>query len=212
MSLLISHLEFLIEIIATLAFACSGLIAGARKKMDFVGICVMSGLSAFGGGTLRDILLDRRPFFWVENPHWLWAMILMSLLAMMFMRDHHLKLTEKAILIPDAVGLGLYAALGAQIAFSQGLPAIVAALMGMTSAVFGGVLRDICCNEIPKVFKDHQPYAVIAFLGGWFMMGLSWLGLSEWISITLAAFVTTLLRLLAIRFAWVLPKWKIKGH
>ena len=63
---------FVIEMVATFAFAFSGLIAGARKKMDLVGLCIVSGVSAFGGGTLRDILLDRRPFFWVVNSHWLW--------------------------------------------------------------------------------------------------------------------------------------------
>ena len=66
-----SPIQFAIEIAATFAFALSGLIAGARKKMDVVGLCIVSGVSAFGGGTLRDILLDRRPFFWVENTHWL---------------------------------------------------------------------------------------------------------------------------------------------
>ena len=200
---------FVIEMVATFAFAFSGLIAGARKKMDLVGLCIVSGVSAFGGGTLRDILLDRRPFFWVVNSHWLWLLIGLCLLAMIFMRERHFKFTEKAIQIPDALGLGLFTALGTQIALELGMPAIVAALMGMMTAVFGGVLRDICCNEIPKAFNDHQPYAILAFLGGWLLIGLSETHLPEWLVLFISAGVTTLLRGLAIQFKWQLPSWKI---
>ena len=205
-------LQFAIEMVATFAFAFSGLIAGARKKMDLVGLCIVSGVSAFGGGTLRDILLDRRPFFWVVNSHWLWLLIGLCLLAMIFMRERHFEFTEKAIQIPDALGLGLFTALGTQIALELGMPAIVAALMGMMTAVFGGVLRDICCNEIPKAFNDHQPYAILAFLGGWLLIGLSEMHLPEWLVLFISASVTTLLRGLAIQFKWQLPSWKIANR
>ena len=149
----IHTVQFAVEIIATFAFALSGLIASMRKRMDLVGLCIVSGVSAFGGGTLRDILLDRRPFFWVNHSAWLWVLILTCVLAMFFMRERHLTFTEKAIQIPDALGLGLFTALGTQIALDLNMPAIVAALMGVMTAVFGGVLRDICCNEIPKSSK-----------------------------------------------------------
>ena len=128
---------------------------------------------------------------------------------MIFMRERHFEFTEKAIQIPDALGLGLFTALGTQIALELGMPAIVAALMGMMTAVFGGVLRDICCNEIPKAFNDHQPYAILAFLGGWLLIGLSEMHLPEWLVLFSSAAVTTLLRGLAIQFKWQLPSWKI---
>lgn len=207
----IHTLQFTIEVVATFAFALSGLIAGIRKQMDLVGLCIVSGVSAFGGGTLRDILLDRRPFFWVNHSDWLWVLMAMCLLAMFFMREQHIRLTEKAIQIPDALGLGLFAALGTQIALDVGMPAMVAALMGMMTAVFGGVLRDICCNEIPKAFNDHQPYAILAFLGGWLLIGLSEFSLPEWLILFLAASITTALRGLAIQFKWQLPNQKISN-
>ncbi|WP_231855130.1 trimeric intracellular cation channel family protein [Candidatus Methylopumilus turicensis] len=176
-----------------------------RKRMDLVGLCIVSGVSAFGGGTLRDILLDRRPFFWVSHSAWLWVLILTCILAMFFMRERHLTFTEKAIQIPDALGLGLFTALGTQIALDLNMPAIVAALMGVMTAVFGGVLRDICCNEIPKAFNDHQPYALLAFLDAWIVISLSAMGLQEWFVLSLAASITTILRGLAIQFKWQLP-------
>ena len=102
-----STLQVSIEVWATLAFALSGLIAGARKKLDPFGVFVVTGVAAFGGGTLRDVLLDRRPFFWVDHANWLWLLLLMCILAMIFMRSRHILLTERAILIPDALGIVL---------------------------------------------------------------------------------------------------------
>lgn len=198
-----------IEICATLAFALSGLIAGARKKLDAFGVFVVTGVAAFGGGTLRDLLLDRRPFFWVDNAHWIWLMLLLCLFAMVFMRSRHIQLTERAIQIPDALGLGLYAALGTQIALDLQMPAIVCALMGVMTAVFGGVLRDILCNEIPKAFNDYQPYAVIAFAGSLLVVALNQMGMSQWASIFIPAGLIFIFRITAIYLAWRLPSWKI---
>jgi uncharacterized membrane protein YeiH len=140
--------------------------AAARKRLDAVGVCIVAGLAAFGGGTLRDVLLDRRPFFWVEHALWLWGLLALCIGAMALMRSRHFAHTERAMQWPDALGLGLFSASGTQLAMTQGLPPIVAVLMGVVTAVFGGVLRDIVCNEIPSAFSDHRPYAVCAFLGG----------------------------------------------
>jgi len=99
---------------------------------------------------------------------------------MFFMRNRHIQLTERAILVPDALGLGLYAALGTQIALDLQMPVIICALMGVMTAVFGGVLRDIFCNEIPKAFNDYQPYAVIAFAGSLLVVALNAVHIPQW--------------------------------
>ena len=207
-----STFQVFIEICATFAFALSGLIAGAKKKMDAFGVFVVTGVAAFGGGTLRDVLLDRRPFFWVEHADWIWLILFLCLLAMVSMRSRHIQITERAILIPDALGLGLYAALGTQIAFGLGLPVIICALMGVMTAVFGGVLRDIFCNELPKAFNDHQPYAVIAFSGGLLVVVLNEINLPQWVCIFVPAGLITLLRIMAIYLGWRLPSWKIESN
>lgn len=206
-----STLQVSIEVCATLAFALSGLIAGARKKLDPFGVFVVTGVAAFGGGTLRDVLLDRRPFFWVEQANWLWFMLAMCLLAMMFMRSRHIPLTERAILIPDALGLGLYTALGTQIALNLNMPVIVCALMGVMTAVFGGVLRDIFCNEIPKAFNDHQPYAVIAFSGSLLVVVFNALHFPPWLCVFVSASLIFTFRIAAIYLNWRLPSWKIES-
>ena len=197
-----------IEALATMAFALSGLLAAARKRLDAVGVVVVAGLAAFGGGTLRDILLDRRPFFWVTHADWLWALLALCIGAMLFMRARHFGVTERAMQWPDSLGLGLFTAGGTEIALANGMPAIVAVLMGMVTAVFGGVLRDIVCNEIPSAFSDHRPYAVCSFAGGWVLVGAQQAGLQGEAALAAAALTATGLRVLALATGWQLPPWR----
>ena len=196
-----------LEALATLAFALSGLLAAARKRLDAVGVCVVAGLAAFGGGTLRDVLLDRRPFFWVEHATWLWALLALCIVAMLLLRARHFAPTERAMQWPDALGLGLFSAGGTQLALAQGMPAIVAVLMGVVTAAFGGVLRDIVCNEIPSAFRDHRPYAVCAFAGGWVLVGLHLLGVPDGAAVLAGAATASGLRALALLLDWRLPQW-----
>jgi uncharacterized membrane protein YeiH len=204
----LSNAQIAIEAAATVAFALSGLIAAARKKLDAVGVCVVAGLAAFGGGTLRDILLDRRPFFWVQHAVWLWLLLALCIAAMFFLRTRHFASTERAMQWPDALGLGLFTASGTQIALAAGQPAVVAVLMGMVTAVFGGVLRDIVCNEIPSAFRDHRPYAVCAFAGGWVVVAAHAADAPAWLGLVLAAATASLLRILAMLLGWTLPAWQ----
>ena len=99
-------LRYLLEVAATIAFALSGVIMAARKRLDIVGVCVVAFVAAFGGGTLRDLLLDQRPFFWVRHVGFVWGILALCAVAMLFMRQHHFQPTERAMLLPDAIGLG----------------------------------------------------------------------------------------------------------
>lgn len=204
----LSQVQVVAEAMATVAFALSGVIEAARKRLDAVGICVVGGLAAFGGGTVRDVLLDRRPLFWIEQAGWLWALLALCIAAMLLMRARHLEPTERAMQWPDAVGLGLFSASGTQIALDSGMPAIVAVLLGMVTAVFGGVLRDVVCNEIPRAFNDHRPYAICSFAGGWVLVGAQAFAIPGWVSLTIAALVATGLRAAAIAWDWRLPAWQ----
>lgn len=202
---IVSWLHTIVEASANVAFALSGLLAGVRKRLDVVGLCVVMGLAAFGGGTLRDVLLDRRPFFWVDHPNWLWVLIAAGVAAIFLVRSSHFEFTERAIQWPDALGLGLFAASGTQLALAQDLPAIVAVLMGVVTATFGGILRDVVCNDIPTALRDRRPYAVCAFVGGWvYVLALRW-GWPQSTSFLLAAGTATGLRAWALLSGYSLP-------
>jgi uncharacterized membrane protein YeiH len=202
-------LRLLVELGATAAFALSGVLEAARKRMDAVGVCAVGFLAAFGGGTLRDLLLDQRPFFWVRHVEVLWGVLAICVLAMLFLRRRHFKVTERAIQWPDALGLGLFAATGLDQALQLQMPAVVAVLMGIITGVFGGVLRDIVCNEIPSAFKDHRPYAVCAFAGGWVYVGLMEIAAPAWLALVACVVVTAGLRALAVWRNLELPAWRV---
>lgn len=200
--------QYLIETMATLAFALSGVIEASRRRLDAVGVVVVAGLAAFGGGTLRDVLLERRPLFWVTHTELLWAVLLLCVGAMQFMRGRHLEPTERAMQWPDAVGMGLFSAGGTQMSLSMGQPALVAVILGVVTAVFGGVLRDIVCNDIPKVFRDHRPYALCAFAGGWVLVACEAMEAPSWLGLVVAASCATLLRIVAMLLDWKIPVWR----
>jgi uncharacterized membrane protein YeiH len=201
--------RLLVELGATAAFALSGVLEAARKRLDAVGVCVVGFLAAFGGGTLRDLLLDQRPFFWVRHVEVLWAVMGLCVLAMLFLRQRHFPLTERAIQWPDALGLGLFAATGVHQALLLQMPALVAVLMGLITGVFGGVLRDMVCNEIPSAFADHRPYAVCAFVGGWVYVGLWQAQAPGWLALVTCVGITAGLRALALWRNWQLPPWRV---
>ncbi len=196
------------EVLGVLAFALSGLIEAKRKGLDIVGVAMVTAATAFGGGTLRDILLNRSPLFWVEHDWWLWVIIGLTVAALLFLRSSHLELTERAMKWPDAIGLGVFAASGTQIALDMNKSAIIAVIMGVLSSVIGGVLRDLFTNQIPRAFSDHEPYAAVAFVGGWFVVLAHALQFEPLWSVAFGAAITIALRLLVIIFGWRVPSWR----
>ena len=194
-----------LELIGTAAFAISGVISALRKNMDLVGICTCGFLVAFGGGTLRDVLIDRRPFFWAEHQSVLLGVLLLCLACAVVLKQHHFERSQRLLQIPDAIGLGLFCATGAHLSWNMGQPPMVIVLMGVITAAFGGVLRDIVCMEVPQLFNDHRPYAVCALAGGLGYLALDAAGAPTWATVGTCAVLTTLLRLLSIWLDVKLP-------
>lgn len=194
-----------LEFLATMAFALSGVLGALRKRMDIVGICACGFLAAFGGGTLRDVLLDRRPFFWVEHQTVLLAVLAISILGATFVSRRRLERGQRWLQAPDAIGLGLFCATGTHLSHLMGQPAIVAVMMGVITGTFGGVLRDLVCNEVPELFSDHRPYALCAAAGAVFYVLAASLGAEPWTAVAACAVATTGLRTLALRFDVRLP-------
>ena len=203
----LSFFQEIIDLIGIFSFAASGLIAGLRKKLDLVGVSIVAGLTAFGGGTMRDILLDRRPFFWVEHSYWLWVILGLTILSIWFIKNKHLVYTEKMIQLPDAMGLALATILGTQIALQFDMPLVVSILLGVISGSFGGALRDIVCGEIPKLFSDNLPYAVIAFAGSGLYILLSTYVIDESTAAVISFIFIFTIRASALYQNWRLPNF-----
>lgn len=206
----VSHMLYAIEVVGVVAFAFSGISAAARQQLDLVGVTAVAGLAAFGGGTLRDLLLDRRPLFWVQHVELVWLILILAVAAVLFMRARHIAPTERAMQWPDAIGMGFFSAGGTQIALGMDMPALVAVIMGLVTAIFGGVLRDIVCNQIPSVFSDHRLYAICAFAGGWVLVAGHAAALPASLALIIAAVFATGMRMLAIIFNWQLPRWRME--
>ena len=193
-----------VEATATIAFALSGLLEAARKRLDAVGVCVVAGLAAFGGGTLRDVLLDRRPFFWVEHESYVILIFALSLVATPIMRHAHRIIPNAGFIAADAIGLGFFSIVGVSLTLEAGMPTFTATMMGVITGVFGGVLRDVILNEVPIVLRDNRPYAITAFIGCWFYVLLRGVGADEALALWASAGLITAARLIAWRRDWSL--------
>ena len=189
-----------IEILAILVGAFSGFIEARRKRMDLVGVFTVAFITAFGGGTLRDILLDHRPLFWVTHQEYAILIFVMALGASPLIRTLRQIVSERLIVIADAIGLGLFTIAGVASALDAQMPLFIASMMGVITGIFGGVLRDIVCNEVPMVFRDGKPYAICAFFGCWLYILLQQLQVSEDVALWSSATTITVLRLVTWKF------------
>jgi uncharacterized membrane protein YeiH len=189
-----------IEIMAILVGAFSGFIEARRKRMDLVGVFTVAFITAFGGGTLRDILLDRRPLFWVIHQEYAILIFVLALVASPLIRTLRQIVSERLIVIADAVGLGLFSVAGTAAALSADMPLFIASMMGVITGIFGGVLRDIVCNEVPMVFRDGKPYAICAFAGNWMFLLMGSYGVERDFALWSSALVITGLRLITWKF------------
>jgi uncharacterized membrane protein YeiH len=186
----------IIEIMAILVGASSGFIAARSKKMDVVGVFTVAFITAFGGGTLRDILLDKRPLFWVAHQEYVILIFVLSLIATPIIRHLRKIISERLIVVADAIALGLYSITGVSLAMAADMPLFIASMMGVITGIFGGILRDIICNEIPMVLRDGRPYATCAFAGCWTYLLMLKSGISPDFALWSSALLITVLRLL----------------
>jgi uncharacterized membrane protein YeiH len=153
---------YVLDLIGVAVFAVSGVLAAGRKQLDWVGVLVIATLTAIGGGTIRDVLLDRHPIFWIADPTYLLVISAATIATLLYVRLR--PPPGNALLYADALGLALFAISGAQIAEAQSLAPLIVVLMGTITGVAGGVLRDVLCAEIPLILR-RDVYATAAVAG-----------------------------------------------
>jgi uncharacterized membrane protein YeiH len=199
--------SLVIESSAVIIAALSAMITAAKKKMDFVGVYALALVTSFGGGTIRDLLLDRRPFFWVARYEYL---IVVLALCVPFVYSKRLYSWSTTLVaradIVDAIGLGFFTVSGTELAIQAGMPAIICALMGVITGTGGGVLRDLIVIEIPAVFQYGRLYATASVIGAATYLGLYDLGVVEAVRVGAAVAVVVGLRVFTEWRGATLPK------
>ncbi|HRJ72109.1 MAG TPA: trimeric intracellular cation channel family protein [Terrimicrobiaceae bacterium] len=200
---------YLLQLAGTAACASSGALSAGRKSLDLVGVMVISFAAAVGGGTLRDLLLDRNPVFWLADNSFLLVSIGTGLSTWVYTRRWSPPL--RLLLLVDAIGLALFTISGIQIAEQAGQSALACLVMGVITGVAGGILRDVLCGEIPMTFRRSELYASASLLGGGGYLLLISGGLPAGPSAMIGATATFLLRMAALKWGWHLPVFEFKG-
>lgn len=195
-----------IELAGVAVFAVSGALAAGRKSLDLLGVVVIAWVTATGGGTLRDLLLDRA-VFWIQQPMFLVVAFSAAMLTVPYVR--FARPPEKFLLLADALGLALFSILGAQIAIGLGQSGLIAVVMGTITGVFGGVLRDVLCNEIPMILRKGNIYATAAIAGCTLLVVLRHFGVATPVAASLGMFLVAALRIAAIVFGLSLPVFSL---
>jgi uncharacterized membrane protein YeiH len=199
-------LHYVFELLGVAVYAVSGALAAGRKGLDLFGVVVIAAITAVGGGTLRDLLLDRHPIFWIRDPSYLGVIIVSALLTLVYVRRRPPPL--RALLIADALGLALFAISGAQVAEAAGLGAMIVIVMGTMTGVAGGVLRDVISAEVPMILR-RDIYATAAIAGIASYLILKSLGTPRPIASSLGMLVVVVLRLFAIARGLRLPVFRL---
>ncbi|MGY8643526.1 MAG: trimeric intracellular cation channel family protein [Verrucomicrobiales bacterium] len=173
--------------------------------MDFIGVFSIALIVSFGGGTLRDLLLDRHPIFWIGQMHYSVIIFVLALVTSLIKKIP--QRIEKWLPVPDALGMAFYSILGTGFALEAGVPWFVAVLLGVVTGTFGGVIGDVVCNRIPSLFRPNSPlYASCSFFGSWvFVLLKNMTTVGDTVATWTGVSVVVLLRLLSLRLNWRLP-------
>jgi len=197
----------LLDYAGVAVFAISGALAAGRKSLDMLGVVVIALVTATGGGTIRDILLDRNPVFWIGNPMYVVVIVIAALATIPYTR--WMRPPLQMLQIADALGLAFFSIAGAQVAIAAGHSGLIAVIMATITGAFGGLLRDVLCNEIPMILRKGQLYAVAVIVGASVYVLLLEVGISRWPA-TIAGMLTVAgFRFGAIVWNWSLPVYSL---
>jgi uncharacterized membrane protein YeiH len=200
---------YTLDLLGVAVFAVSGALMAARKELDLLGVVVAATVTAIGGGTLRDLLLDRNPIFWIADPTYPTVILVAALLTLFYTR--HARVPERALLLADAGGLALFTVSGATIAEQLGLPAPSVVLMGTLTGCAGGLLRDVLCNEVPLILR-RDVYATAAICGAITYLVALRVGAGDLAAVLLGMAVVIVLRVAAIYRGLHLPTFPLRDH
>jgi uncharacterized membrane protein YeiH len=196
------QLYFAADILGTVAFAISGVLVAMEKRLDLFGVGIIALVTALGGGTLRDMLIGNTPVTWTTTPVYMYVILGAVLFAILF--QSRLRYLRTSLFLFDTIGIGLYTMVGIEKGVEAGLEPLICVTLGTITASFGGVLRDILCNEIPVIFR-REIYATACILGGAGYFLLLKTPIPEAYAYLSGLALVIGIRLLAVRYGIALP-------
>lgn len=199
-------LLYLLDMVGVIACAIAGTLLAQHKGFDIAGCILVSMVNAIGGGTLRDMALDRHPLFWMTDLNYVIVITLTSLILQIFFHLYHK--IDNALKLFDAIGLAAFSVIGFKVAINQDVSPIIAIMMGVWTAIIGGMLRDIICNEIPMVLQ-REIYISASVAGSVTYLLLERLGVDAGLNEFIMLGVIFAVRMLALRFDWHLPSIRL---
>lgn len=192
-----------LDILGTIAFAISGVSVAMDKKMDPFGVLIIAFVTSVGGGTLRDLLIGITPVTWMVNMTYVYVIFASTIFTIAFKKK--INYLRTSLFLFDTIGIGLYTVVGVEKGISAGLHPIICISLGTMSACFGGVIRDILCNEIPVIFRTKEIYATACILGGVTYFLLRQFPIADNIIFMASGLVVIIFRLVAVRFNISMP-------
>ena len=195
------NLFLIIDILGTIAFSISGVLTALNKRMDPFGIFIIAFVTSVGGGTLRDVLIDA-DITWMRNLTFVYVIFASAVVAVIFRKK--LSYIRRSLFLFDTIGIALYTIVGVEKGIAAGFPPLICIALGTMTACFGGVIRDILCNEIPIIFRK-EIYATACILGGIFYFLLMKTVLSQDLIVIISGLIIIVTRLLAVIFKLSLP-------
>ncbi len=198
-------LIYILDLCAVGVCAITATLEAQRRELDLFGVATIAVIAGIGGGTVRDLLLGRVPVYWIHDALYVEVGVTAAILT--FYLERRVRIPKNFFLLPDAIGLALFTVIGTSVAMSLQLHWLIAALMGVITGVFGGVIRDMLCNEVPLIFRTDI-YATAALVGALLFIALDNLGM-EHNSALIASMITIVsIRLAAIHWHIHLPRFR----
>lgn len=199
-------LLYLLDMVGVIACAIAGTLLAQHKGFDIAGCILVSMVNAIGGGTLRDMALDRHPLFWMTDLNYVIVITITSLILQIFFHLYHK--IDKALKFFDAIGLAAFSVIGFKVALAQDVSPVIAVMMGVWTAIIGGLLRDIICNEIPLLLQ-REIYITASIAGSLSYLALDYWGVDAVTNEFMMLFIIFAVRMLALKFDWHLPSIRL---
>lgn len=201
-------LFYALDVLGTIAFAVSGALVAINKKMDPFGVFIIAFVTAVGGGTLRDVLIGRQPVIWMNDITYIFLIGIAVIIAIIFRKK--LKYLHKSLFLFDTIGLGIFTITGTEIGINAHFHPVISIALGTMTACFGGVIRDILCNEIPILFRK-EIYATACILGSIAFIVLNHFNVDQTIIYVSTSFIVIGIRLVAVKYHLSLPTFYSKN-